>query len=181
MVVTRPPGRPRSVPATVTVTVRDRMFKKQSEAAAWYESRWTLRALLRTDHNLHELIQEQLSLFHEACLLGEDAEIVEQGEAMCRGWMAAVRRMEQSGEPDDAYLLGQHGGTVVAIGAQRAASARVRELHGDRVVWLTPDEVAAMFAGIQDVGKVKALWPDAEIVEVRNKLIDRYADEPAGD
>jgi hypothetical protein len=64
---------------------------------------------------------------------------------------------------------------MVAIGNQRSASARVRELHGDRVVWLTPDEVAAMFVGLQSVATVKSLWPGSEIARV----VERYPDEPA--
>ena len=30
-----------------------------------------------------------------------------------------------------------------------------------------------------DVAKVKALWPDAEITEIRRKTIERYPNEPA--
>jgi hypothetical protein len=84
--------------------------------------------------------------------------------------------MEKAKEPDDSYILGQDAksGMMVAIGNQRSASARVRELHGDRVVWLTPDEVAAMFVGLQSVATVKSLWPGAEI-----QRVERYPDEPA--
>lgn len=160
--------------SAATATVVEQMIRRESAAAAAFESRWTMRALRRVDAELCQAVDEQRQLFHEAILTGEDEQIREHGEAMCRGWSAVVVRMEQAGEPDDAYLLGQHGGTMVAIGAQRSANARVRELHGERVVWLTPDEVAAMFAGMQSVAKVKALWPGAEITRV-----ERYADEPA--
>lgn len=152
----------------------EQMIRKESAAAAVFESRWTMLALRRVDAELCQAVDEQRELFHEALLLGEDDQIREHGEAMCRGWQAAVARMEQAGEDDDAYLLGQDGGMMVAIAAQRSAAARVRELHGERVVFLTPDEVAAMFAGMQTVAKVKALWPGAEITR-----IERYADEPA--
>jgi hypothetical protein len=150
------------------------MIGCESAAAAAFESRWTMRALKRVDADLCQAIDEQRALFHEAILTGEDDQIKEHGEAMCRGWQAAVVRMEQAGEPDDSYVLGSSGGVMVAIGSQRSASARVRELHGDRVVWLTPDEIAAMFVGMQTVATVKALWPGAEIV-----CVDRYPDEPA--
>jgi hypothetical protein len=160
--------------AGAAMTLVEQMRARTSEAAVAFESRWTMRALKRVDNDLYEAVEEQRQLFHEAILKGEDEEIKEHGEAMCRGWAAAITRMEEANELDDAYMLGQSHGTTVAIGAQRSASARVRELHGDRVVWLTPDEVAAMFAGLQDVAKVKALWPGAEIVRV-----ERYPDEPA--
>lgn len=163
------------------MTVVEQMMRCVGEAASAFESRWTMRALKRVDADLYEAIDDQLSMFHEALLKGEDSEIREHGEAMCRGWVAAVSKMEQLNEPDDAVMLGQDSktGMVVAIGNQKAATQRVRELHGERVVFLTPDEVASMFAGMQIVAKVKALWPGAEIEEVRSKYIERYSDEPA--
>jgi hypothetical protein len=145
-----------------------------SLSAAAFESRWTMRTLKRVDAELCQAVDEQRQLYHEARLIGNEQQIKEHGEAMCRGWSAAVKRMEQEQEPDDSYILGQSGGITVAIGVQQSASARVRELHGDRTIWLTPDEVASMFVGLQDIAKVKALWPGAEIVRV-----ERYPDDPA--
>lgn len=57
---------------------------------------------------------------------------------MCRGYQAAVRALEQARAPDDAYQLGRcpRTGTVVVIGDQKAAIARVRKLHGDDVIWI---------------------------------------------
>lgn len=157
----------------------EQMIAQESAAAATFESRWTMRALKRVDADLCQAIDEQRQLFQEAILTGEDDQIREHGEAMCRGWIAAVLRMERAQEPDDAYLLGQSGGTMVAIAQQRSAQERVRDLHGDRVVFLTPDEIADMFVGLQGIAKVKSLWPDAEIVGVRPKVIDLYHDEAA--
>lgn len=155
------------------------MLHKQCEAAALYESRWTVRALRRVDAELCDAIEDQLSMFHESLFRGTDKEITNHGEAMCRGWAAAIARMEHEQEPDDAYMLGQDGGTIVAISDQRSANARVRDLHGDRVMFITPDEVAAMVVGLQDIAKVKALWPGAEIINAGPKRIERYPDEPA--
>lgn len=170
-------------------SVADRMVQQECAAAAAFESRWTLRALRRVDAELYEAVCDQRSLFHEALITGEDAAVREHGEAMCRGWAAAVRRLEEAAEPDDAFLLGQdtRTGLKVAISDQRAASARVRELHGERVCFLTPDEVAAMFAGLQGVAAVKALWPNSEVIEVRERAplgappepVELYPDEPA--
>jgi len=160
------------------VTVAERMRLKIGEHAELYESRWTLNALRRVDPDLYEAFDDQRTMFHQAVLTGEDDNIVrEHGEAMCRGWDAALARMEQSGAVEDVVMLGQdfNTGTVVAIGNQKAAMSRVIELHGSNAVFLTPDEVAAMFAGLQGVAQVKALWPGAEITRVINK----YPDEPA--
>lgn len=174
---------PATGPTVIGQALVQSMIQLVSAAAATYESRWTMRALKRVDADLCEAIEDQQSMFHTALITGEDEQIIEHGEAMCRGWSAAVTRMEQANELDDAYVLGFHNGVTVAIGSQRSASARVRELHGDRVVWLTPDEVACLFAGLQDVAKVKSLWIDAEIVGIRNKLvsaaIELFPDEPA--
>jgi hypothetical protein len=60
-------------------------------------------------------------------------------------------------------------GFRVAIGQQKAAAKRVRELHGDRVVWVTPDEVAAIVANLEafkPIAAIKRLFPGAEIVNV---------------
>lgn len=156
------------------------MLQRASAAAAVFESRWTRGALRRVDGALAEAVEDQLSLFHEALVIGDGAQVQLHGEAMCRGWSAAVRACEAAQEPDDAYVLGfdPTTGTRVAIGAQRAAEARVRELHGDTVVWLTPDEVAAMFVGLQSIGlvaRVKALWPGAKLIHI----VERYPNEPA--
>lgn len=158
-------------------TLSNVMVRKVSNDAAMFESRWTMRALKRVDHDLCEAVEEQQSLFYEAIMLGDDPQIKEHGEAMCRGWSAAVLRMEQAKEPDDSYVVGicSTTGLKVAVGVQRAAIARVREIHGERVVWLHPDEVAAMFVGLQSVAAVKGLWPGAEITRV----VERYPDEPA--
>ena len=93
---------------------------------------------------------------------------------MCRGWAAIARAMETAGAEDDAYLLGFHGatGTKVAIGEQKHAIARVRELHGDKVIWITPDEVAALVGGMELLKAAKGVFPNAEIINL-------YPNEPA--
>ena len=75
--------------------------------------------------------------------------------------------------PDDAYLLGvcPRTGTKVAIGDQTAARARVREVHGEAVIWLTPHECASLLASQQTVASLKRLFPGAE-------LFDLYPHEP---
>lgn len=148
-----------------------------SDAALVFESRWTLKALARVDPALAVRFREQRDLFDAACVTGTDEEVETHGAAMCRAYAAVSRVLEGAQEPDDAYVIGfdATSGTRVAIGSQKAALARVRELHGERVIWVTPDEVASLFASLEQfkfVGAVKQLFPGAEIV-------DRFPEEPA--
>ena len=153
-----------------------RVMAQVAEAAQAFESRWTLAALKRADADLHRLFNEQQDLYHEALITGSDHEVEEQAAAMCRGWAAIARAMEAAGAEDDAYLLGFHGatGTKVAIGEQKHAIARVRELHGDKVIWITPDEVAALVGGMELLKAAKGVFPDAEVINL-------YPNEPAQD
>lgn len=141
-----------------------------SGAAAGLESRWTGLALRRVDAGLAQRLGEQRALFDLACITGSAEEIETHGGAMCRGYAAACRALEAAGAADDAYLLGRcpTTGTLVAIGEQRAAVQRVRELHGEEVVWITPDEVASLFASVESfkaIGAVKRVFPGAELVQ----------------
>ena len=148
-----------------------RKWRTEASAAALsFESRWTMLALRRVDADLAQRLGEQRNLFDQACITGTADEIETQGAAMCRGYAAAVRALEASGAADDAYLLGRcpRTATVVAIGEQKAAVERVRELHGEDVVWITPDEVATLFAsaeGFKMVAAVKQMFPGAEIID----------------
>ncbi len=159
------------VAAPLPPTLRDRMLAKQSDAAAKFEARFTMNALLREAPDLHEALEDQRGMFHESLVIGTDSEIVEHGEAMCRGWAAAVTAMEKSGITDDAIHIGEFGGVVVAIGRQQKAPEWLREQYGANVAYLTPRECAALFFKIREVDAVKKLWPDAEIVDVRDKVV----------
>ena len=151
-----------------------RVMGQVGEAARSFESRWTLAALKRVDAGLHRRFTEQQDLYHQAQITGSDHEVEEQAAAMCRGWAAVTRAMAAAGAEDDAYLLGFHGatGTRIAIGEQKHAIARVRELHGDKVIWITPDEVAALVGGMELLKAAKGVFPDAEIINL-------YPNEPA--
>lgn len=141
-----------------------------SAAALPFESRWTWLTLRRVDDDLGRRLFEQRGLFDQACITGTAAEVETHGAAMCRGLALAVRAMEQANHPDDAYQLGldPSTGLKVAVGTQKAALARVREVHGEDVVWVTPDEVAALMASVEAfkfVGAVKQFFPGAEIIK----------------
>ena len=96
------------------------------------------------------------------------AELRQQTDGMVRGWLAITRRLEEAGAEDDAYLLGvcPRTGTKVAIGEQLAARARVQELHGEAVVWMTPHEAATLLASHQTVASLKRLFPGAELLDL---------------
>jgi hypothetical protein len=148
-----------------------------SDAALAFERRWTLSALKRVDTDLAIRLHEQRGLFDQATFLGSGDEIEVQGGAMCRGYAAAVRALESAAVPDDAYVIGKcpQTGFTIAIGEQRSAAARVREVHGERVVWFTPDELASLvnrLEAFKPLFAIKRLFPGAEILE-------RYPDEPA--
>jgi hypothetical protein len=149
--------------------------KRTTEAALQLETRWTYAALRRASAGIADRLHDQRNLFVEACVRGTARQIVEHGEALCRGYAAAVAALEKAREADDAYLLGVDlvTGTKIAVGQQKAAVARIRELHGENVIWITPDEVARIMAGLESfkaIGAVKKLFPGAEI-------LDRYPDE----
>ena len=140
-------------------------YRQVADAASAFESRWTLRALKRVDPELAALLSEQERLWGEALVTGSEAEIEEQTAAMCRGWAKVTARMQD--EPDDAYLIGMApNGLKVAIGNQRAAMARVREMHGEAVIFVTPDECATMLAAQQELAKIKGAFPGAEIIDL---------------
>jgi hypothetical protein len=77
------------------------LVARESIAAAAFLRRWSLGTLRRVDPELSQRLLEQQSLWHEARVTGTDEETVRQGEAMCRGWLAAVERLEAAGEPDE--------------------------------------------------------------------------------
>lgn len=141
-----------------------------SAASLPFESRWTWLSLRRVDDDLGRRLFEQRGLFDQACITGTAQEVEAHGAAMCRGYAAAVRAMEQANCPDDAYQLGSDptSGFKVAVGTQKAALDRVREIHGQDVVWVTPDEVAVLMASVEAfkfVGAVKQFFQGAEVIK----------------
>lgn len=163
-------------------------IKGQRAAAQWrrtvrvaarnFEARWTLATLRRVDEALWQKLILQRDIFNEKCFAGENVDIEEHGAALVRGYAVAVavcETAEVDGGPvsDDAYLIGYDVATQtkIAIGWQRAAQDRVRELYGPDVVWLTPDDVARMLAGnkaFRTMQAVNRLWPGAELLDNRD-------------
>lgn len=140
-----------------------------SDAARTFEQRWTWLHLRRVDPALATLLQEQRDLFDHATLVGSPGEIEQQGAALVRGWQAACKAMEQSGDDDSAYVIGRDpvSGLTVAIGNSKASADRVVELHGGEAIHITADEVATMFAsveGFKSIGAIKQRFPGAEVI-----------------
>ena len=103
--------------------------------------------------------QDQRSLFDHALVAGTAEDIQLHGAALCRGYAKAIQVLEVAAEPDDAYMLGQdmRSGFRVAIGRQKAVAQRVREVHGEKVVWITPDEVATIVANLEAFKPIAAI------------------------
>jgi hypothetical protein len=142
-----------------------------AEAVLPFESRWTWAALKRVDAGIYRRLMDQRGFFDRALVTGTPEEIEIHGAALCRGYAVAIQTLERVAEPDDAYMLGQdmRTGFRVAIGQQKVAAQRVRELHGDVVVWITPDEVAAVIANVEafkPIVAIKRLFPGAEMLDV---------------
>lgn len=154
------------------------MLRSVQEAAEPFEGRWTMTALKAVDSELHEAMRDQLDMLNEAAVIADLADVERHTAATIRGYRACVEAMERAGAEDDAYVLGYDPdtGLKVAIGYNKAAIKRVQERQGSEVIWMNPNEVARMVAGLQNVAKVKALFPGAEVEE-----ITRYQDEGAKD
>jgi len=135
-----------------------------------FRSRWRLSTLKRADADLHDALCEQIDLFNTALVTGSDDEARLQSEAMVRGWRAACAALESPLLPDDAYQVGfdPSTGTRVVIADTKASIGRVQNIDGDRVLFVTPDEVAKLVASMGVIAECKSLFPDAEIVEVRS-------------
>ena len=143
-----------------------------AEAVSPFESRWTWAALKRVDAGIHRRLFDQRGLFDQVLITGTADEIELHGAALCRGYAIAIQTLERAAEPDDAYLLGQdtRSGFFIAIGRQKAAAQRVHELHGNSVIFVTPDEVATTIASIdafKPINAIKRLFPGAEVLDVR--------------
>jgi hypothetical protein len=127
------------------------LCREITEAALSYERRWTNSALQRVEPEIARKLDSQRARWAKASVTGDEDEILLQGRALCRGYRKAVEVMEAANEPEDSFVLGRdpRTGFTVAIGHQKAAADRVVELHGDSVVFVSPDEVAAILAGLE--------------------------------
>lgn len=139
-------------------------------AESAFRSRWRLSTLARVNPELHQMLLEQIDLYNAAVVTGTDKEAQIQAEAMVRGWRAACATLEGPGLPDDAYLMGfdHNTGTRVVVSDQLASVARIQSLAGERVVMVTPDEVARMVAGMAVIAEAKQFFPDTEVMSLES-------------
>lgn len=135
-------------------------------AEAAFRCRWRMQTLERVDKDLHDRLLEQQALYDRALIAGPESEAREQTEAMVRGWRAAVAALESPLRPDDAYLVGfdQRTGIAVVIAERPQSKARAEVRDGQRIITVTPDEVAKIIAGWSVLTEAKSLFPDAEVV-----------------
>jgi hypothetical protein len=142
--------------ALALVTPAERAFK----------SRWRVSTLERIDSDLAQAVNEQQALYDSALLKGSDADVRLQSEAMVRGWRAACQRMEHPLQEDDAYFIGfdTQTGAKVCIADHKACAARAQQIHGEKVMLVTPDEVAKLMGGMTALTQIKGAFPDAEFM-----------------
>lgn len=142
------------------------LMQMVGKAETAFRSRWRLSTLARLDPELHNLLCEQIGLYDRALVTGSDEDAREQANAMVRGWRAAVSALESPLQPDDAYLTGwdPNTNTIVVIADCSGSGARARVEQGQKIVCVTPDEVAKIVAGLNIVVQAKGLFPDAEVV-----------------
>lgn len=151
----------------------------QAEQA--FRSRWRLLTLAKLNPELHQLLVEQIGLYDRALVTGSDQDARDQAEAMVRGWRAACSALESPLQPDDAYLTGwdPNTNTIVVIAECSGSGARAQIAAGQKIICVTPDEVAKIVAGVNMIAQAKNLFPDAEVVRFEAGL--REDEQAAGD
>jgi hypothetical protein len=151
----------------------DRLTTKWSSeittAALTFERRWTRAALVRAGPGLAKRLEEALAMWRAALDARDEDKIQQYGPMVCRGYRMCVDHMSGLGVSEDAYLFGTcpRTGFSVAIGS-KASAGRVAELRPGTPHY-TPDEIAMVLAerDLSAVNKVMALFPGAEVVEIR--------------
>jgi hypothetical protein len=149
---------------TETIDVKCLNIVRDAEEA--FLSRWRLSSLQRVDAELYSLLEEQRQLFENALFGPNEQETETQAQATVRGWKAANQAMIAISQPDDAWLIGTDPSTgiVVAIGERGKAAHKIKD--GQRLVYVTPDEVAKLVAGVGLLADLKQVFPGAEVVEI---------------
>lgn len=142
------------------------LLVKVAPAETAFRSRWRLQTLRRIDEDLHGRLTEQIQLYERSLVTGSDEEAQDQAEAMIRGWRAACAAMESQLQKDDAYLTGwdHNTNTIVVIANCRESGPRAERVLGQKVITITPDEVAKVIAGLNIIAEAKSLFPDAEVI-----------------
>jgi hypothetical protein len=139
-----------------------------------FRSRWRLQSLRRIDPELHALLVEQIGLYEQSLVTGSDDEAHDQAAAMVRGWRAACAAMESPLQPDDAYLTGwdHNTNTIVVIANVKDSGPRAERVLGQKVITITPDEVAKVVSGLNIIAEAKSLFPDAEVIRFEEVSVE---------
>jgi len=160
----------------LTIEIR----KRVASAAGPFVGRWKIQTLQLVDPLMHEAIEDQQRMLHEAYLQGEEDEIRAHGSAMCRGWRHATLTMSDAGIPDDAYLLLEDistGKRIAIVGQQnpepelvQAVAKRIKFAHGEGIGTMTQHEAALiLWPAAKAIVEVRQFWPEARISGVREK------------
>src|SRR6266550_1584675 len=128
--------------------ITQEMWKRVNDAKAKFEGRWMMLSLCRVNEELYNNLMDQIDIFDDVSITGTAEDIEEHGEATLRGFEVATKVMEKSALEDDAYVMGQCHltGLKIAIGSAKGSTKRIREIHGQDVVFISPDEIATMIA-----------------------------------
>lgn len=149
---------------------RSRVLEAVSKAAIAFESRWARLTLHRVDPALSQKLWRQSQLFDRAREDGNIDVLEKQAGGLVRGYAAAVAVMQASGEPDDAYLIGEcpMTGLRIALGHSTAVFSLP---DGDRpgMPWFSPDEIATLLATSTDPAikfalQAKQVFAGAQVV-----------------
>lgn len=150
----------------LTPALVGQLMGQVAPAEAAFRSRWRLSTLARVEPELYDRLVEQIGLYDTAMYAGTAEEAREQADAMVRGWRAACARLEDPLRADDAYLVGFDvvSGIVVVIAEQSGSAPRAQVRDGQKIITVTPDEVAKIVCGLNLIREAKSLFPDAEVV-----------------
>lgn len=148
----------------------EEMAAAVSRAAEAFEGRWSRLALRRVNSDLDDRLNRQIALWYEARRAGDPDHVLNRGQGMLRGYAKCAEAMEEADAPDDAYSFGQaRDGRVVSFGPVAAAQRVAERFPGQSIPHFTFDEAAELLLELSLVSAVKAAWPGAEVVEVRER------------
>jgi len=157
--------------------VVEKMWQRVNDVKAKFEGRWMMLSLNRVDPVLYQNLYEQICIFDDISITGSPEDIEEHGEATIRGFEIAIKTMEKSEIVDDSYMMGccPMTGFKIAIGSAKGSTKRVREVYGQDVVFISPDELATIVATkgeceskvIAFIHETKKLFPGAELIASR--------------
>ncbi len=139
------------------------------------ENQWGVgRLRLLVGDDMRERFDRQAELFNEAVLTNDVKAVRRHGEGMRRAWQALGKYASECRfcriEPF-AWEVNGPDGIIAVVRTNPEAYAVVRE--GRAVEVWTLDEVARVIAAHRDtIGEAKRVFPGAQVVDTRVRLVD---------